>query len=300
MFQQFDGENLEISEKDFARLIDEVKKIENIAKNLVTLKNEFAKNHSKNSHIQEVIPLSKTDSCPIDKNHLKKLHLFASNNPIYNNSYEEKISNMSCMVYEGDINEYWLSSIKQGSSYQPFYPTWILSAYIKALLAKILQYKEIIDVGSGDGRIAYCSKILDLEAYGIEIDEELVKLQKLISHSTQIYFNPHCADATRFDYSDLNLKKPAFFIGGLAQMGGDILATSIIEKINSVQNLKKTSGIIFTGSNSNQHLSSKIPEGGWADIIEKYDLRIIKRISLPTIWTFNQTDATLYIFTTFR
>ena len=41
-----------------------------------------------------------------------------------------------------------------------------------------------------------------------------------------------------FDYSKLNLTNPAFFIGGLPQMGGDILATSIIQKINSIQNLK--------------------------------------------------------------
>ena len=170
---------------------------------------------------------------PINEKHLKLLHLFALKNPIYTNSYEKNISRIDCKVYEGDINEFWLDSIKHDSSLQPFYPTWILSAYIKTLLAKILNYTEIIDVGSGDGRIAYCGKILDLESHGIEIDQKLVELQKSISHSTGIDFNPKCANAIEFDYSSLNLKQPAFFIGGLAQMGGDILAQGVIEKINS-------------------------------------------------------------------
>ena len=86
---------------------------------------------------------------------------------------------------------------------------------------KMLQFaelqigEELYDLGSGDGRIAYCAKILGLQTHGVEIDDMLVDLQKSISDSTKINFNPNSADAINFDYVSLNLTKPAFFIGGL-------------------------------------------------------------------------------------
>ena len=160
--------------------------IEDIGKNLVQLKQEFRDIYSGTSHIQEVIPLLKSDSFPIDQNELDLLHLFVTKNPIYYNSYQQKINDIECMVYEGDINKYWLNSITHGSSYQPFSPTWVLSAYVIASLAKTLNYKEVLDIGSGDGRIAYCAKILGLSAYGIEIDDMLVDLQKSLCDFTKI------------------------------------------------------------------------------------------------------------------
>ena len=278
--------------------------IEDIANNLVDLKQNFAKIYDGNSHIQEVIPLSKSDIFPLDDKHLEMLHSFAEKNPIYYNSYEQNIGKIPCRVYEGDINEYWLNSISHGSSYQPFYPTWILTAYIISLVAKNLGYKEVLDIGSGDGRIAYCAKILDLETYSIEVEESLVDLQKLITFSTKIDFNPNCADAVEFDYSNLKLKQPVFFIGGLAQMGGDIWASSIIEKLNTIPNLKKNIGITFAGTYSKKYFlgtsSESMSGGGWKSIIDKNDLKVIKTITLPTVWTFDQPIDTPYIFTKFN
>jgi hypothetical protein len=278
--------------------------IEDIANNLVDLKQNFAKIYDGNSHIQEVIPLSKSDIFPLDDKHFEMLHSFAEKNPIYYNSYEQNIGKIPCRVYEGDINEYWLNSISHGSSYQPFYPTWILTAYIISLVAKNLGYKEVLDIGSGDGRIAYCARILGLETYSIEVEESLVDLQKLITFSTKIDFNPNCADAVEFDYSNLKLKQPVFFIGGLAQMGGDIWASSIIEKLNTIPNLKKNIGITFAGTYSKKYFSGtkseSMSDGGWKSIIDKNDLKIIKTITLPTVWTFDQPIDTPYIFTKFN
>jgi hypothetical protein len=170
-------------------------------------------------------------------------------------------------------------------------------------MAKNLGFKEILDIGSGDGRIAYCAKILGLETYSIEVDESLVDLQKLISFSTKMDFNPKCADAVEFDYSGLELKHPVFFIGGLAQMGGDILASSIIEKLNTIPNLKKNIGITFPGTYSKKYfpgtMSESMSEGGWKSIINKNNLEVIKTIILPTVWTFDQPIDTPYIFTKF-
>jgi len=278
--------------------------IQEMAKNLVKLKQEFSRTYKGNSHIQEVIPLSKSNDFPLDDKHLEMLHSFAEKNPIYYNSFEQNIDNISCRVYEGDINEYWLNSISHGASYQPFYPTWILSAYIISLMAKNLDFKEVLDIGSGDGRIAYCAKILDLETYSIEVDESLVDLQKVITFSTKIDFNPKCADAVEFDYSELELEHPVFFIGGLAQMGGDILASSIIDKLNTIPDLKKNIGMTFAGTYSKKYfpgtMAESMSEGGWKSIIEKNNLKVIQTITLPTIWTFDQPIDTPYIFTKFN
>lgn len=267
--------------------------------NLIRIKQTFAKNYSGNAHIQEVIP-SIQGIFPIDKKHLTLLHDFAQKNPIYYNSFEQSIENTSCVVYEGDINEYWLNSIKHGSSCQPFYPTWIMSAYAMAHIAKEFGFTELVDIGSGDGRIAFCGKILGLTSHSIEIDDKLVELQNHILENTEQNFNPKCQDALNMDYSQLELKHPVFFIGGLSQMGGDVLATNIIEKINSNSTIKKNTGIVFAGTHSKRQLSGDISNGGWNSLIKKYQLKILHTVSLPTVWTFDQKIETPYIYTKFN
>ena len=274
--------------------------LDSLVQNLVKIKQDFAKNYTGSAHIQEIIPSQVSNSFPIDETHLKQLHNFAEKNPIYFNSFEEDILGIPCMVYEGDINDYWLNSIKHGSSCQPFYPTWIMSAYVMALIAKKMNFSELVDIGSGDGRIAFCGKILDFTSYSIEIDDSLVELQNIISNQTDQNFNPKCEDALEFNYSILNLKNPAFFIGGLPQMGGEFLATSIIEKINDEINLKKNTGMIFAGTNTKRQLSGNLSDGGWSSLIETHQLDVIDTVSLPTVWTFDQLVETPYIFTKFK
>ncbi len=273
---------------------------DDLVRNVVRVKQDFAKNYKGSAHIQEVIPSCVSEEFPMDPAHLQLLHDFAQKNPIYFNSYEEEIAGISCIVYEGDINEYWLNSIKHGSSCQPFYPTWIMSAYVMALIAKQFGYLELVDIGSGDGRIAFCGKILELISYSIEIDDVLVELQKTITLDTHQNFNPTCADALEFDYSSLGLKQPAFFIGGLAQMGGDILATRIIDKINLIQNLKNNTGMVFAGTHTKRQLSGNLENGGWGMLIKKHDLKVMETVPLPTIWTFDQKIETPYIYTKFN
>ena len=278
--------------------------VEILEKNAVKLKQEFTTIYKGSSHIQEIIPLSKSEFFPIDEKHLEMLHSFAQKNPIYYNSYEQEIEKIPCKVYEGDINEYWLNSISHGSSYQPFYPTWITTAYIISLVAKNLGFKEVLDIGSGDGRIAYCAKILGLDTHSIEVDESLVKLQKLITFATKINFNPICVDAVEFDYSSLKLQHPVFFIGGLAQMGGDILANSIIEKLDENPSLEKIAGMTFAGTYSKKYFpgteAKNMAEGGWKAVINKNNLKVLKTVTLPTVWTFDQPIDTPYIFTKFN
>ena len=268
--------------------------IEDLAKNLVNLKKEFASNYTGNSQLQEVIPISKSELFSIEQQDLELLHQFATKNPIYYNSYEKIIGGTPCIVYEGDINKYWLSSIQHGSSHAPFSPTWIMSAYVCTLLAQKLGYLEIIDIGSGDGRIAFCGKVLGMNSCSVEIDEMLVDLQKSLCISLD--YCPRCSDAAAFDYSSLNLNRPIFFIGGLAQMGGISLASGVLEKINSISGLWKNSGWVFAGTLAKKYAPDPKNKAGWGTLIEKNNLKSIHTISLPTAWTFHESDDTPYIF----
>ncbi len=83
-------------------------------------------------------------------------------------------------------------------------------------------------------------------------------------------------------------------------MGGDILANSIIEKINTISQIKHNTGLVFAGTESKRKLSSNLKNGGWSSLIEKHNLRILDTISLPTIWTFDQAVETPYIYTRFN
>ena len=267
--------------------------IENIAENLVNLKKEFVKIYDGQSQIQEIIPISESELFPIPQGDLDLLHQFATKSPIYYNSYEQTVLDIPCVVYEGDINKYWLNSINYSSSHAPFSPTWIMSAYVGLLVAKDLGYSEIVDIGSGDGRIAFCAKILDLESYSIEIDDMLVELQHHLS--TTLDFHPYCSDATTFDYSSLKLSNPVFFIGGLSQMGGNELATGVLEKISSITKIKNP-GWVFAGTVSPKYSIDPRGESGWGTLLFKNNLKSVKTLVLPTVWTFHEPDDTHYVF----
>jgi len=271
--------------------------MDDLVKAITTLKAKFAQIYKGNGHIHEAIPLSSSDFLSIDENDLNMLHKFADCNPIYYNSFEIEILGIPCIIYEGDINEYWLNSIKHDTSYAPFYPTWILSAYALGLETKKLGFDQIIDIGSGDARISFCAKLLGLESFSIEIDEKLVELQNEISSKTGVNFNPRCADATKFDFKSLKLNHPAFFISGLPEMG-EMLANSVINTIVSIPNLKDTATFVLTGSHQMRKNSRDTSKWGWGQVIDNFGLKVIKTITLPTRWTVDQPIDTPYVFTT--
>jgi len=264
------------------------------------LKREFVQAHkSKRSLLSEVIPLYYSKSLPVGNNVLESLHKFVLANSIYTNLWDAPISGTPCRIYEGDINNYWLSSKKYDTSYQPFYPTWMLSAFTLALGARSFGFDQLIDIGSGDGRIAYCASLLGMESYGIEIDYDLVALQKEILSSTGITYHAIRADATRFDYGSLDLSKPIFFISGLPEMG-EMLANSVIQKVLSVERIKHNAGFNFMGSHVMKPLTRDRTNWGWGKVIASFGLELICTISLPTLWTADQVLDTAYVYTRAR
>jgi len=265
------------------------------AEAIVTLKTEFMKRYEGGSHIHEIVPTS-SESLSINEQELKMLHKFAESNSIYSDSYEMEMLDTVCRVYQGDVNNYWLDSIKHDTSYAPFYPVWILSAYALALESKSLGAKQIIDIGSGDGRIAYCAKVTGLQSFAIEIDENLVSLENKILSNTGVDFQPMMADATQFDYASLELSQPIFFISGLPEVG-EMLANSIIPKITSIPSLKMNPVFVFTGSHIMRKDSRDKSMWGWGKLIDHYNLKVIKTVTLPTYWTVEQSVDTPFIFT---
>ena len=88
-------------------------------------------------------------------------------------------------------------------------------------------------MGSGDGRIAYCSTLLGLRSFSVEIDSELALLQRNIASSTGTEFEILNVDAIGFEYGSLNLSRPVFFISGLPQ-SGDMLAIDVLKRAKNL------------------------------------------------------------------
>jgi hypothetical protein len=270
--------------------------METYSKNVCNLKHEFIKLYKGNSHTTEILPNHSNDLFHIEESHLGSLHKFLEVNQIYSNQISEKISNVDYTIYEGDLNNYWIDSIKHDTSYAPFYPTWMLSAWGLVHKAQKLGFEQIIDIGSGDGRIAFCGKVLGLDSISIEIDENLVALQDEISSKTGVLFNPICSDATIYDFEKNSIKKTAFVIGGVPEIG-EILAESVIHNVLETDYISNKSAFVLTGSHSKRRYSHDHIHYGWGESIKKFQLEVISTLSLPTYWTMDQKFETPYVFT---
>ena len=267
--------------------------MESLTEIICNLKYDFRDLYKGNSHTTEVLPNSPS-KFHIKDEHLLSLYAFLENNPIYSNQIVQKLSDIDCTIFEGDLNNYWIDSLKHDSSYAPFYPTWLLSAFCLSVESQKLGYKQIIDIGSGDGRIAYSGKILGLNSISIEIDENLVDLQEKISDKTGVRFNPICSDATTYDFTKISDKPSIFIIGGVPEIG-EVLAESVIKNVLKIERLSK-SAFVLTGSHSHRKFSRDTTDFGWGPTIKKLGLSIISTHSLPTYWTMDQKFETPYVF----
>ncbi|MDA7959560.1 MAG: hypothetical protein MPJ08_02375 [Nitrosopumilus sp.] len=233
------------------------------------------------AHLEEAVPEG-----------LGALHAFARANPVYDGSEEAVLAGTGCTIYRGDIGGYWLGSTKHGGTCQPFYPTWMASARIISGMAKRLGYAEVVDVGSGDGRIAYCAAAAGLGAHSVEIDPDLAGLQGRIFGATGSPVTVHCADALSADYGAMGLSRPLFVVGALPQMGGDILASGVI---GAARGTGAPAGILLAGSLESRGLAAGGGDGGWSGVLGSHGLRPDPAVHLPTYWTHDRQHDTPYI-----
>ena len=260
-------------------------------------KREYIQNFKPTNIIAEILPNEFSGYFPIDKQILSKLHQFISNNPIYFKKTNVLINNLNFISYEGDVNEFYLSSKKYDTNYQPFYPTWMLSAFLLCLKSNELGFTELIDIGSGDGRIPYCGSLLNLKSIGIELDNNLTELQRDLCQITDINFEIINDDASIYNYAKLNLSKPIFFVSGLPEMG-EMFIDNVIHAM--VQNKFETFGMVFLGSTFKRKFANNDTNYGWGEIIKKNNLKIIEEINLPTHWTNDNNTETKYLITRYN
>jgi len=267
-----------------------------ISESITKLKNDCVRQNLLKAYLCEMVPRSSSATLEIADGMLGKLNLFAQTNPIYSKELDLVLDGVPYKCYQGDINDYWLGSKKYDTCYQPFYPTWILSAWALALESKRLGFTELIDVGSGDGRIAYCASALGLNAFSIEINSELALLQKKISKSTNINYEILNVDATTFNYKSLSLSNPIFFISALPEVG-DIMAKSVLTSVTQQLKLRNWIGFNFMGSHKMNTYTKDRTKWGWGDVIKSFKLQLVNCITLPTLWTNDQDTGTPYIYT---
>ena len=265
-----------------------------ILNNYLEVKREYIRNYKPKNIIAEIIPKEPSDFFPISNEILVKLHHFVSNNPIYTIKSNILINNLKFISYEGDVNEYYLSSKKYDTNYQPFYPTWMLSAFLLCLKIKELGFTELVDIGAGDGRLPYCASLLQLKSIGIELDENLTELQTLLCKLTDITFEIINGDAAVYNFSNLSLVKPIFFVSGLPEMG-EMFVDNVIQ--TTIQNKFRTFGIVFLGSTLKRKFANNLSNYGWEQIIKKNNLKVIEEILLPTHWTIDNNSETIYLIT---
>ena len=270
-------------------LIQGVQNAKSLVEYISMLKSEFVSSYDKKAHLYEALPNDASTVPDTSQEDLDALHKFARLNPMYENSYESVIAGICCTIYEGDMSSYWLDSIKHDTSYAPFYPTWIISAWALAKGASAMGVKHAIDVGSGDGRIAYCTSISKMGTHSIEIDENLGALQEKICTDARVRFEIKCADATQMDYPAL--ENTAFFIGGLPEIG-EMLAKGVIKKTSHM----KSAVYVLAGSQVSRKNSRDASVYGWGSLLEEFDLVPVKTLILPTRWTVEQTEDTPYVF----
>ncbi len=267
---------------------------QNILNNFLEVKREYIRNFKPKNIIAEILPKESSYSFPINNNILVKLHQFVSSNPIYFKKIDILINNLKFTSYEGDVNEYYLNNKKYDTNYQPFYPTWMLSAFLLCLRIKELGFTELLDIGSGDGRIPFCGALLDLKSTGIELDTNLIELQMKLCKNTDTKFEIINDDASTYYYARHNFSRPCFLVSGLPEMGEmfveNLIQTTLKEKFELF-------GIVFLGSSLKRKFIHDTTNYGWGEIIRKSHLKKIEEINLPSHWTNDNNTETIYLIT---
>jgi hypothetical protein len=159
-----------------------------------------------------------------------------------------------------------------------------------------LGFENIIDIGSGDGRLIFCGSILGLNSVGVEIDKDLCDLQNKISNSSNVKYEVINEDSNSVDYSQFKLENTIIFISALPD-SGEIFSYSMLNHLKKYKAKLHNVGITLMGSQAFRRDKSR---WGWGKFIDDSGLKILKCISLPSTWTLDEKKETPYLFTLFK
>lgn len=226
----------------------------------------------------------------------RDLAAFAGASPIYEGAGRRAdVGGVECTVLSGGINRLWLGSVRNGRSRAPFSPTWLASAYELAAAARGAGCTEAVDIGSGDGRIAYCAAALGMRAHSIELDCALAGLQRKAAGAAGAEIDVRQADASGFDYARLGLSRPALFVGGLAQMGGTALASAAMRLAAPGGELAGAALLVLPGTLSPKYAPDPHGMAGWGPALRAAGLRAERTVPLPAAWTLGEPDPVQYL-----
>ncbi|MGH9950415.1 MAG: hypothetical protein ACRD5J_02220, partial [Nitrososphaeraceae archaeon] len=220
-----------------------------LASFIVGLKTEYMRSCDFNGPTYEILPLDCSMVAEGKEIPISKLNEFACHNPIFRSQTEVNIRNCRCKVFSCEIIEYWLSSKKHDACYQPFYPTWLISSWVICRSAKLMGFSELVDIGSGDARIPYCGAIAGMRGISVELDDNLVDLQREIIRSTGVEFEILDGDACKTSFEKMNLSRPMFLISGLPEHG-EVLADAVVSNLIQQEFLSSHIGFALMGSHT--------------------------------------------------
>ena len=267
------------------------------------LKGGLAGTYRGSSHLYEAVPAGACRPAGVDGDAAASLGAFARANPVYAALSEADICGTRCTVYEGDATGHWLDSLKHDASAAPFYPTWMLSAHALARAAAALGARTAVDVGSGDGRIAYCCRAAaGMRALSIEIDGGLAALQRRISERTGVDMGAGGSgeDAFGIDYGALAARDggpAAFFVGALPQVG-ELLAEAVVASALGGAEPRREPLFVLAGAGESASggIGGAANRWGWGPLLDRFGLRISGMLELPTRWTLESAEGTPYVF----
>jgi hypothetical protein len=269
-------------------------RIPDLVKFIVDLKRAYRERFDVRGIPYEILPLDNSLTTTIEGNHVLKLDEFARNNPIFRGYKEVNILNSQCKIFSCDVIEYWLSSKKYDACYQPFYPTWLISSLVLCLSAKLMGFKEIVDIGSGDARIPYCGTVVGLRAISVELDSHLTVLQRDIVRSTGVEFEILNDDACNANFGRMDLSRPIFLVSGLPELG-ELLAEAVISNIIQQDYKSPQLGFALMGSHTMKKYARDSTCYGWGQFIARHNLRVLDCLTLPTMWTNDQSIDTPFV-----
>ena len=256
-------------------------------------------------HLYEAFPSGPLPRAGVGAGDAAALGAFARASPVYERLSGRDICGVRCTVCEGDATGHWLDSLKHDASAAPFYPTWLASAHVLAMAARAAGAATAVDVGSGDGRIAYCCAVAGMSARSVEIDGGLAAVQASISARTGVDMGApgRGEDAFAVDYAGLVRRGrgggTALFVGALPKVGELLAGAVAAAALDGARDGGAGPLLVLAGAGEEASggTGGAANRWGWAPLLDRHGLEVLGVLDLPTRWTIESPGGgTPYVF----